>query len=110
MSRILLNENLPASLVATLETAGLEAVHVRDLGLQGQPDGDIWRRAQAEGLVIMTKDLDYLDLVVATGSGRVAVLALGNAGNRELKEFVLANVALLQEFLASDEKVVILSK
>jgi predicted nuclease of predicted toxin-antitoxin system len=110
MSRLLLNENLPASLAATLAAEGFPTLHVRDLDLCGKSDLEIWGQAQREDCVIVTKDADYLDLAVTSGTGRVVLIAIGNAGNKELTAFMLNNLPLLREFMNGNEQVVVLSR
>lgn len=59
MSRFLVDENLPRSLVHEIEAAGHEATHVADVGLRGKPDGDVFAFATEKGLAIVTGDLDF---------------------------------------------------
>ncbi len=61
---------------AYLNTAGHDAVHVRQIGLQRATDVEIALRARQEGRIILTFDLD-LDLDLDLGE----ILALGFADN-----------------------------
>jgi predicted nuclease of predicted toxin-antitoxin system len=45
--RFLVDENLPRSLAKVLRESGFDAVDVRDLGLRGKPDSEIFRAALA---------------------------------------------------------------
>ena len=54
-----MDEDLPRSLAQELSAEGLDAVHVRDLGLQGEPDSRILTAAQEEGRVLISGDHDF---------------------------------------------------
>ena len=57
--RLLLDANLAPRIADRLRTAGFDAVHVVDLGLQDAPDDAIFDRAVAEGLTVVTADSDF---------------------------------------------------
>jgi predicted nuclease of predicted toxin-antitoxin system len=63
MLNFLPDENIPFSATATLHEQGYVAHHVRDLGLLGASDETIYDRAQEEGWVIVTRDLDFGNLL-----------------------------------------------
>jgi predicted nuclease of predicted toxin-antitoxin system len=44
----------------SLRSDGHEAQHVRDVGLGGTSDDSIWQYASVAGLVIVTKDSDFV--------------------------------------------------
>jgi len=45
------------------ETYGVDAVAVRDLGMRDADDRDIFAAAKAQGVIVMTKDRDFVDLI-----------------------------------------------
>jgi predicted nuclease of predicted toxin-antitoxin system len=108
MKGVLLNENLPASLRRILEPLGLSVVHVSDLGLSGRGDGEVWARAVHDGLAVMTKDVDYVDLALARGEGMVVLISAGNLRLRDLKEYVSARTEAIVAFLETDERIIVL--
>ena len=57
--RFFADMGLARSTVAFLRADGHDAVHLRDQGLQRLEDADIFEKAQAEGRVILTHDLDF---------------------------------------------------
>ena len=65
--RLLLDENISWRLVAYLRPHVAAVLHVRDLGLDSSPDTSIWRYARQHGYDILTKDDDFLRLVLAEG-------------------------------------------
>ena len=59
--KIKLDENLPESLVAALAVLNHDTDNVRQEGLAGHDDPDVWAAAQAEGRFLITQDLDFSD-------------------------------------------------
>ena len=62
MNGFLLDENLPCRLRFQLP---LPATHSTDLG-DSVSDSDVWDYARKNGLVIITKDVDFSDRIAAT--------------------------------------------
>jgi predicted nuclease of predicted toxin-antitoxin system len=61
--KFLLDMGLARHTAAYLRAEGHDAIHLRDQGLQRLEDPDIIRKAQAEGRVILTHDLDFSRLI-----------------------------------------------
>ena len=57
-----LDENLPEALVAELLALGHDVDNVRQEGLAGCPDPDVWAAAQAAACFLVTQDLDFSDV------------------------------------------------
>lgn len=67
--KVKLDENLPLELVSELGARGHDVDTVRDEGLAGHPDPDVWQEAQDSGRFFVTQDLDFSDArVYAPGS------------------------------------------
>lgn len=62
--KIKLDENIPASLAKTLGNLGHDVETVKDEGLVGCKDIQIWDSAQREGRFLITQDLDFSDIRV----------------------------------------------
>lgn len=60
--------------VAFLNDLGQEAVHLHDEGLERLPDPDILEKARHEGRVLLTHDLDFGELVAASGARLPSVI------------------------------------
>jgi predicted nuclease of predicted toxin-antitoxin system len=60
--KLKLDENLPESLVADLTALGHDVDNVRQEGLAGRDDPDIWAAAQREKRFLLTQDLDFSDV------------------------------------------------
>lgn len=57
--RLLLDANLSPRVADGLRSAGFDALHVIDVGLLRATDEEIFDRAAAEGLVVVTADSDF---------------------------------------------------
>jgi predicted nuclease of predicted toxin-antitoxin system len=76
MLPILVDEDLPRSLVPALRAAGHLATDVRDEGLRGQPDALVFQFAQKRAFVILTGDIEFgNELVYPPAAHRGVVLA-----------------------------------
>lgn len=53
--------------VAFLADLGHDAVHLHEQGLDRLPDAEILKKARDEGRVLLTHDLDFGELVAASG-------------------------------------------
>ena len=83
--RFLVDTQLPASLARWLRDKGHQAEHVLDVNLAQSKDTAIWRYAEQNGAVIVTKDEDFAELVRCGCPGpAVAWLRLGNSSTRNL--------------------------
>jgi predicted nuclease of predicted toxin-antitoxin system len=60
--KLKLDENLPESLVGELQALSHAADNVRQEGLAGCADPDVWAATQAEGRFLLTQDLDFSDV------------------------------------------------
>lgn len=59
---LLPGQNLPVRLEPLFAALGVDAVHVKTLGLAGAPDAVIWRTCVATGRAIVSKDGDFARL------------------------------------------------
>ena len=66
MSRLLLDENFPASAVGALVAAGHDVVCLRDVD-PGIPDHGVLALAREQGRVLLTFDSDFGELVFRRG-------------------------------------------
>jgi predicted nuclease of predicted toxin-antitoxin system len=62
MARLLVDEALPRSLVVNLRAAGHRADGIRELGLRGRSDEEVFRQARQLDAVLITSDLDFTNL------------------------------------------------
>ena len=98
--RLLLDENISWRLAAYLRPHCTALLHVRDIQLDNSPDTSIWRYARQHGYDVLTKDEDFLRLVLAEGfPPRVVAVQNAQVPVKELTAFLLARLPQLQSFL-----------
>ena len=86
-----------------LTAAGCDAVHTLDL-----PDGnrttdqDVIKLADHEGMIVITKDADFVDSHLLHGRpAKLLLISTGNISNRELESLLVPLIPdLLREFQA----------
>jgi predicted nuclease of predicted toxin-antitoxin system len=83
--RFLVDTQLPAALAPWLTAHGHQAEHVLEVGLAQSKDTQLWRYAQDNGAVVVTKDEDFAEWVRRGRPGPAIVwLRIGNASTRAL--------------------------
>jgi predicted nuclease of predicted toxin-antitoxin system len=80
--RLLLDQGLPRSTVLHLRNAGIEAVHVGDIGQAAASDAEILEIARREGKVVATLDADFHTLLALSGATRPSVVRIRIEGLR----------------------------
>ena len=74
--RFLIDMNLSPTVAVGLRSSGHDAVHVRDIGLSAASDPVVFRHAARDHRIVVTADLDFGDIVAASGTAIVSVLLL----------------------------------
>ena len=74
--RLLLDMNLSPLWLETLRVAGFDAVHWSSVGKADAADEEIMQFAYANGMVVLTQDLDFGILLASTGADRPSVVQL----------------------------------
>ena len=81
----------PAIATWLSKTFSVEAIAVRDLGLRGAKDAEIFNAARLGNAVVMTKDSDFVLLLDRLGPPpQVVWVTCGNTSNARLKEILSA--------------------
>jgi predicted nuclease of predicted toxin-antitoxin system len=82
-----IDAQLPPQLASWLNyTFDVEAISLKDLGLRDAEDEEIFAKAKIEGIVIITKDSDFIELVTRHGiPPQILWVTCGNVTNRNLK-------------------------
>ena len=79
--RLLFDANVSHKLVRDLAGEYPDSAHVRDVGLSGAEDRQIWDHARTHGFVIVSKDTDFRERSYVEGfPPKVIWLDVGNAG------------------------------
>ena len=105
--KFLIDAQLPPALAQWLREAGYDAQAVREVGLRDADDGAIWRHAQAQGLVIVTKDEDFAQRA-QTGADRPVIvwLRIGNTSNAALRAWLIPQLPELVRLIGQAHQVV----
>lgn len=100
----------PAIAIWITNTFGVTAVALRDIGLRDAEDPEIFETAKAQGVIVMTKDSDFVDLVDRLGSPpQIIWLTCGNTSNDRLREILNATLLDALELLRAGETLVEIS-
>ena len=92
------------------KTFGITALALRDLGLRDAEDYEIFEAAKVEGVIFMTKDSDFVDLVDRLGSPpKIIWLTCGNTSNARLRQILNATLPQALELLKAGEILVEIS-
>jgi predicted nuclease of predicted toxin-antitoxin system len=84
--KLLFDENLSARVAVRLNDVYSGSIHVRDVGLKGGEDWEIWNHAANDGFVIASRDSDFRQLSLLRGHPpKVVVVAIGNCTNKRLE-------------------------
>ena len=76
MWKFLIDEDMPRSTTVVLREAGHSVEDVRDVGLRGRSDQEVFQYAQAQGAVLLTADKGFSNVVrfpLGTHSGILVV-------------------------------------
>ena len=100
----------PAIATWITSTFEIEAIALRDLGLRDAEDTEIFAAAQAQAVIVMTKDSDFVDLVERLGSPpQIIWLTCGNTSNARLREILGETLPKALELLSTGEALVEIS-
>ncbi len=102
--KLLFDENLSHLLAKTLSDIYPDSLHLRDCGLRGVPDSEVWEFAAAKGFSIVSKDSDFSQRSSLLGSPpKVILLRIGNCSTLRA-EFLLRDAyPRIQSFLDASE-------
>jgi len=97
--KLLLDENISLKLVKFFTADFPESSHIDFLHMQGTTDTSIWEYALAENYIIVSKDNDFRQRSFLFGSPpKVIWLSVGNGGTKVIKELILKNIEVIQNF------------
>lgn len=108
--RFLIDNNLSPVLAEELKTAGHDAVHVRDYGLQTATDQVVLAQARGESRVLISTDTDFGTLLAREGADRPSIMLIRRLTGRRAAEqagIILANLDVVSEDLDSGAVVVL---
>jgi predicted nuclease of predicted toxin-antitoxin system len=90
---------------------GISALALRDIGLRDAEDTEIFEAAKSQGIIFMTKDSDFVDLVNRFGQPpQIILLTCGNTSNDRLKQILQSKLLEALALLNSGESLVEISE
>ncbi len=108
--KLLFDENLSPKLPRLVAPAFPDSQHVRELGLKGKSDEEIWAYAGANGFAIVSKDKDFYQRALVFGAPpKLVWLCLGNCTRNELLALMQRHERDILVFETSAESILILS-
>lgn len=105
----LVDNALSPQLAKGLRAACLDAVHVRDLGLQGADDVTLFELAAREDRILLSEDTDFGTLLALRESAKPSVILFRHMPNRSaesLTRILLNNLDAVEADLAAGAIVV----
>ncbi len=100
----------PAIATWITNTFDITALGLRDLGLRDAEDLDIFEAAKSQGVIFITKDGDFVELVDRFKSPpQIIWLTCGNTSNARLKEILMVTLPNALELLRTGEALVEIS-
>jgi predicted nuclease of predicted toxin-antitoxin system len=100
----------PAIAIWIADTFKIPALALRDVGLRDAEDPEIFEAAEAQGIIFITKDSDFVDLVDRFGAPpQIIWLTCGNTSNARLKEILSETLLDALEILRTGENLVEIS-
>ena len=94
--KFLIDNQLPIALARFLESKGFDSIHVVDIHLDEASDIDIWEYAKQHDCVIVSKDVDFLQLSLST-SGKIPTVVWVRLGNCRKVELIAAFEKILPD-------------
>ena len=107
-----LNANLAPKIAKWLcQEFKIDCVALVDLKEESLKDEEIFERAKGEKAVVITKDFDFVNLVVARGAPpQVLILSVGNCTNKDLIEILQKNFGSALKLIREGQAVVEIKK
>lgn len=111
MTTIWIDAHLSPAIATWITTTfEIPAIALRDLGLRDAEDPEIFEAAKNQGVIFMTKDSDFVDLVERLEAPpQIIWLTCGNTSNARLREILSSILPNALELLSSGEKLVEIS-
>jgi predicted nuclease of predicted toxin-antitoxin system len=83
--KFLVDNQLPPALARFIRfDLGVNANHVADIGLRDATDSELWRFASENDLILISKDDDFVRLVLIEPTARLIWVRIGNCRRQYL--------------------------
>lgn len=105
--KFLVDNQLPAALARFIESRGCHAKHVLDIGLAEASDAEILRCAESERYILVSKDEDFLHLILRPGvTAGLVWVRIGNCRKQDLLDAFERTWDRLVERIAAGERII----
>ena len=99
--KLLLDANLSSALIPAILDIYPSSTHVFTHGDIASDDAAIWHLAKREDFIIVTKDVDFLDLSLLHGAPpKVVLLRTGNVPTKAIEVLLRAQVERIARFIS----------
>lgn len=99
--KLLFDEQLSPALLRHLAATFPGCTHVDRLGLGRASDRQVWEHARNHELIVVTKDVDFVDLQSTLGHPpKVIWRRVGNCSTADLRDLLARNVESILAFAA----------
>lgn len=103
--KLLLDENLSRRVVPFLQQNYPSSSQVVLLGLQAATDAEIWEFAKARGYVVVSRDVDFLDLSLLKGAPpKLIRLRTPNLSRAATLSMLLSNQQRVEQVLINEDE------
>lgn len=99
--KFIANMGISPATVTFLQNLGHTALHLDQAGMGRLPDSQILAKAYAEGYIVLTHDLDFGDLMAASGAKApsVVIFRLRNMRPESVNHFLIQVITRFQNEL-----------
>ena len=102
--KLLFDQNVSFRILDYLESRFQDSTQVRNAGLEGKTDLEIWVYAKQNGYSIVTFDADFSEIASLRGiPPKVIWLRTGNRTTREIANLLNSKVTVIRDFLILEE-------
>ncbi len=103
--KLIFDENLSPRLVEILAEEYPGSTHVRNTGLRGARDDQIWVYGKENGFVIVSKDTDFRERSFMQGHPpKIIWIDVGNARTKEIAELLQQEHPRVERFVKQKEE------
>lgn len=101
--KLLIDENLSPLLADAISDLFPQSVHVRNIGLREATDSEIWKYAEKNNFIIISKDSDFHQLSFLYGfPPKFIWIRKGNCSTRIIETLLRINYKPIEIFFSSE--------
>lgn len=102
---LLFDQNISFRIVKEILPFFPGSKQLREAGLEGKQDREIWKWAKANQFTIVSFDSDFVDLIMLFGfPPKVIWLRLGNSSTDKIAKVILGKRKKIEDFLKNEDE------